>query len=234
MADEHNHDVGKAPIWLITFGDVVALLLTFFVMLYATTTIPSEKWDAIVGTMSDSLRFSQAGRAPNPRSDVSIPTISVQPALSTEYLTGILRDQLGADDILKDAIVRAQDDRVAITLRGGALFPPGSATLRNDAAEAVARMGAVLANISNQIEVRGHAGISVEEGVDFEENQRLSLRRAAAVTAALRATGYQRNIIVLGLGDSRFQHINPDLSDGLRRELARRVDIIVHATAEEQ
>ena len=85
-----------------------------------------------------------------------------------------------------------------------------------------------------KIEVRGHAGPSVQEGADFEENQRLSLQRAATVAIALRETGYQRNIIVLGLGDSRFRHINPDLSDELRRALARRVDIIIHATTEDQ
>ena len=91
-----------------------------------------------------------------------------------------------------------------------------------------------MANISNQIEVRGHAGPSAQEGADFEEYLRLSLRRAATVANALRKTGYQRNIIVLGLGESRFRHINPDLSDRLRGELARRVDIIVYATTEIQ
>lgn len=232
VADELNQRVERAPVWLITFGDVVALLLTFFVMLYATVKIPSEDWEAIVGTMSDSLRFSQSGMAPNPSSEVSIPIVLVQRALSTEYLTEIFRDQLGQDDILKNAVVRAQDDRMAITLRDGALFAPGSAALAGDAAKAVRRIGAALMNISNQVEVRGHAGASVKEGADFEEIQRLSLRRAATVANALRESGYQRNIIVLGLGDSRIQYINPNLGDALRRELARRVDIIIHATSE--
>jgi chemotaxis protein MotB len=232
VADEQKKNVTKAPIWLITFGDVVALMLTFFVMLYATAKIPSENWDAVVGTMSNSLRFSQSGRAPNPQSEYSIPIVSLPPALSTEYLAGILRDQLGQDDVLKDAIVRAQDNRVAITLGGGAMFAPGSVTLQDDTAEAIARIGAVLANIPNQVEVRGHAGPSEREGAIFEEIQRLSLQRAASVANALRETGYQPSIIVLGLGDSRIQHINPEVSDALRRALVRRVDIIIHATME--
>ena len=67
VTDEHNKNVEKAPVWLVTFGDIVALMLTFFVMLYSTAKIPSEKWDAVFGPMADSLRFSQSGLSPNPR-----------------------------------------------------------------------------------------------------------------------------------------------------------------------
>lgn len=231
---DQKEATGKAPIWLITFGDVVALLLTFFVMLFATTKIPSEKWESVAGTMSDSLRFSQAGRAPNPQTDQSITVVTLEEALPIEYLTGILSEHLGRDDILNKAIVRQRDSRVVISLFGEALFDTGGSTLNEGAREAVHRLGGILANIGNQLEIYGHADPTLEEGADFESNWTLSLTRASAVAAALRAAGYQRNIVVLGLGDSRYSHLNPTLSESRRGELARRVDIVIYETVEER
>jgi len=230
--DEPEHT--RAPIWLVTFGDVVALLLTFFVMLYATAKIPSENWDAVVGTLSKSLRFSPSGMAPNPQTNLSIPIVQVAPALSTDYLSNILRNQLKQDDLLNKAEVLSQDKRVAVTFTTGNMFAPGKATLDPEMQAAVSRLGGVFVNIPNQLEVRGHAGRSAAEGADFEANQKLSLERAETVAALLRKTGYQRNIIVLGLGDSRYKHLDPVLSSSRREALSRRVDFVIHASAENQ
>lgn len=232
--NDHEPERIRAPVWLVTFGDVVALMLTFFVMLYATATIPSEDWDAIVGTLSKSLRFSQSGMTPNPQSDLSVPIVQVPPALSTDYLSGILRDQLGQDDLLRDAIVLSQDNRIIVALTAAPMFAAGEAAMSAETREAVTRLGGIFLNIANQLEIRGHAGRTAEEGADYEANQRLSLRRSEAVAALLRETGYQRNIIVLGLGDSRFRHLDPELAAARRESLARRVDFVIHAVAENQ
>jgi chemotaxis protein MotB len=234
FGEDQKYEKGKTPIWLITFGDVVALLLTFFVMLFATTKIPSEKWESIAGTMSDSLQFPQAGRAPNPQTDQSIAVVTLEEALPIEYLTGILSEHLGQDEILNKAIVRQRDGRVVISLFGAALFDPGGSTLNEAARDAVHRLGGVLANIGNQLEIYGHADPTLEEGIDFESNWTLSLTRASTVAKALSAAGYQRNIVFLGLGDSRYSHLNPALSELRRSELARRVDIVIHETVEER
>lgn len=232
--EEEPQEPEKAPIWLVTFGDVTALLLTFFVMLFATSKIPSENWEAVVGTMSDSLRFSKAGRAPNPESAKAISVTDLKPALPTEYLVAVLRDTLSQDEILKGAIVRRQDSRVVISLFGEALFRPGSAELSEKARQSIFRLGGVIANVGNQLEVLGHAGPTAREGDDFDANWMLSLKRASAVANELEASGYQRNIIVLGLGDSRYSHLAETIDEARRLELARRVDLVLHGTAEER
>ena len=201
-------------------------------MLYATAKIPSEEWDAVVGTLSESLRFSQSGMTPNPQSETSVPIVEQRPALSTDYLSGILRDQLGQDEVLRDLVVRSQDNRVSVSFASGEMFAPGATVLNDNINEMMTRLGGVFLNISNQLEIRGHAGPSADEGADFESNQKLSLLRAEAVAAAIQDSGYERNIMVLGLGDSRYERLDPDLGEERRQVLARRVDFIIHAAAE--
>jgi len=38
--------------WMDTYGDMVTLLLTFFVMLYSMSSIVEEKWNALVSAFN--------------------------------------------------------------------------------------------------------------------------------------------------------------------------------------
>ena len=48
---------GGGANWMDTYGDMVTLLLCFFVLLYSMSSIDSAKWAAIV------MSFNQIGRA---------------------------------------------------------------------------------------------------------------------------------------------------------------------------
>lgn len=48
MARRKSSQGEKGGNWMDTYGDMVTLLLTFFVMLYASSTISQEKWQKIV------------------------------------------------------------------------------------------------------------------------------------------------------------------------------------------
>jgi len=62
---------------------------------------------------------------------------------------------------------------------------------------------------------------------------RLSLMRVDAVASELKRIGIQRNITVLGLGQSRYKHLDAGLAAERRSRLAHRVDIVIHPTKEE-
>jgi len=62
---------------------------------------------------------------------------------------------------------------------------------------------------------------------------RLSLIRAGAVANELKRIGIQRNITILGLGQSRYKHLDSGFTAERRSRLAHRVDIVIHPTKEE-
>jgi chemotaxis protein MotB len=55
MARKKNRDTGGGASWLETYSDMVTLLLTFFVMLYAMSTIDAQKYAAIIAAFSKDL-----------------------------------------------------------------------------------------------------------------------------------------------------------------------------------
>lgn len=42
-----KEEEGKKGAWMLTFTDLVSLMLTFFVMLFSMSTVQIDKWDAI-------------------------------------------------------------------------------------------------------------------------------------------------------------------------------------------
>jgi chemotaxis protein MotB len=50
-----NADASEgAPAWMNTYGDMVTLMLTFFVLLFSFSTINAKKWEALVQSFSGS------------------------------------------------------------------------------------------------------------------------------------------------------------------------------------
>lgn len=229
-APHHNDRGGKAPVWLLTFADVTALMLAFFIMLFATTEVPSEKWEAVMGPMKTLFRFDESGYSALPKSNHAVTSVDYDSALSIDYLANVLSENLNRDDVLKDTIVRVLDNRLVLSLPTNVLFAGGSAELEAGARDAVFRLGGVFQNIGNQIEIRGHADPSSQEGVTFESNWSLSLSRAVSVANVLKDSGYDGEFYVLGVGDSRYRHLSSRLSETRRVALSRRVDIIIYST----
>lgn len=52
MARRKSSDGGGGPNWLDTYADMVTLLLTFFVMLFAMSTVDATKWQTLVKAFS--------------------------------------------------------------------------------------------------------------------------------------------------------------------------------------
>jgi chemotaxis protein MotB len=49
---------GGAPPWMVTFGDMMSLLLTFFVLLFTYSTMDVEKYKALAGSIRNAFGFS--------------------------------------------------------------------------------------------------------------------------------------------------------------------------------
>ncbi|MCR5303749.1 MAG: flagellar motor protein MotB [Lachnospiraceae bacterium] len=62
MAKKKPEDPPKgAPLWVQTFGDLMNLLLCFFIMLYAMSDIDAEKYEAIAASMSSTFSIFSSG-----------------------------------------------------------------------------------------------------------------------------------------------------------------------------
>jgi chemotaxis protein MotB len=225
--------------WLITFADLAALLVTFFVMLFSMSSVEMARWNEVTEELSRYLNPALLQDSPGPGTMIELPVTAAAEGANLDYLSGVLEMQTAKDPALADAILRRSDDRIVVSFPGSLLFAPGKAELSDKGRMAIHRLGGLLRNLRNRIDVAGHSDPGAFEGEAQPEpgirgaTWELSLGRAYAVATALGNAGYPHRIQSYGYADSQFDDLPAEMSRERRKALARRVDIIVRLTVAE-
>ncbi|NVK17420.1 MAG: flagellar motor protein MotB [Methylocystaceae bacterium] len=220
---------GKTGAWMVTFTDLVSLMLTFFVMLFSMATVQIDKWDAITDSLSTTLNPTKTETVATATADYNISTVFRERAINLEYLQAVLQEKVVNDEVLGRSLIQLLDDRLLISLPGDLLFTQGSKNLSTRAAETMLKIGDVLRHVSNQIVITGHTDPQPASGQDYASNWELSLFRAIAVGNGLRKSGFSQEFLAYGYGDSGYDQL-PAIPKEKKDALARRVDIMVLQT----
>ncbi len=213
--------------WLLTFSDMVLLLLAFFVLLYAMRTPDIGRWQQLAKGLNRTQQPVALQTQQQPEALYAVKPAHRTPGMALGYLENLLNQHLADDAVLRDAAMTREDDRLILSLPSDLLFIPGSAEVSRAGVTALLALGNGLANLDNEVQVFGHADPTVQRGGPFRSNWDLSLARALAVARLLYASGYGRSITVQGLGDGRFAEVAPGLPAPERYALARRVDVVI-------
>jgi len=217
--------------WMITFSDLISLLLAFFVLLFSMYSVKFDRWQSTVDSLSEALNPKRADAvAPFP-SPFNIGKVSRKRIIDLDYLATLLQQSLKSDALLVESHIMRRADRLIVALPGDLLFDPGRAVLSERSRDAVFNLGGILRSLGNRIGVNGHSDPTQLNSPEYASNWELSLARAAAVANTLRRSGYEKDIVAYGFADGRYRDL-PPMNEAQRRALARRVDIVVFATAE--
>lgn len=218
--------------WMVTFTDLVALLLTFFVMIFAMSTVKVADWKSLTESLRRQLSSVVGTEVARPSMRLDVPAPERTLGTDLDYLAELLQGQLAEAPPLDQARIRRDSDRVYVSLPSDLLFGSGAYTLTDAAETAVFEIGGVLRNLSNGVAVVGHADPRKPQA-RYPSNWELSLLRSRAVAAALRQAGVDGAIRARGYGDARYHELPADLPTEKRQALARRVDIVIHEVVRE-
>lgn len=229
--------------WLITFADLAAVMVAFFVLLFSMAEVDSDKWEGATSAFDRQFRISEARVTPRPVESTNITQRVAEPALDLRYLERVIGDQLKEHEALHDVRMSVDDDRLALDFPGELIFANGRSGVNIAGRETLFVLGGMIANIDNKVAVVGHAAPGQTPGQTPEEapgqvadgaqyiDWELALVRAARVARALRSAGYDRPIELQGRSGSRFGGPAPvasdESSDEPRARPVRRIEIIV-------
>jgi chemotaxis protein MotB len=217
----------KSSAWLLTFTDLSALMLTFFVMLYAMSEPEPQVWSEIVTSMERELLNTFGPMESLGINDtVNLDKVSLNRALKLEYLLSILETHMEEDIANQNILISKKNDTLIVSLPETLLFGSGSATMNAAGETTIAALANALRRIRNRIEIVGHTdNVPLSNTATFPSNWELSLERAGIVAQALNHGGYVRPILIRGYGSVQFENINANFSEDIRKDFSRRVDI---------
>lgn len=217
-----------ASMWLISFTDVMALMLTFFVLLFAMSNPKKEDWEKFSENVQESFnRFY--GQAINRGAEdaVNIAKINFSQALDLRYLKALISNLIEKENSLKVARVIDNGDSLIVSLPQDLLFEVGQAEVKPQANKALFTLAGTLGRIKNRVEIVGHTDPRPVSGGTYPSNWELSLARAAHVAAVLENVGYEQPLTIRGQASGRYEDLPESISMAERLDLSRRVDIVI-------
>ena len=229
--DQTSPPFVQTPAWLLTFTDLTALLLAFFVMLLSMQQLEEETWQAITESLTRQLNPDEEKPVEAVEDDEGVEEVFLTQAANLDYLAALVTEKINDHPLLIRAHLSRLHDRLVLSLPGDLVFDPGQVTISEDGLAAAGALAEVLVLLGNRVEIAGHTDPDPVVTEQFPSNWELSLARATAMAAAIRRAGYTGTIAAFGLADSRFEDLSKTFTDAERAILARRVDIIIRQSA---
>ncbi len=224
---------GGRPIgtaWLVTFSDLVVLMLAFFVLLFSMSDFRADSFERLSRSLTGTFRTAPAVSSAPEGGPAGLAGALQPRGQDLGYLAGVLRTTFAADDRFSGAMVQWLDQRLVILLPADLLFAAGSATMATAARPVVDELAGLLGNLRNRVAVAGHTAPGGDTGgtgnAASADGWALSLARAAAVANGLYRAGYAADLQVWAHADTRADSL-AELSAAERARLARRVDLVV-------
>jgi len=233
---EAEEDAGTER-WLITYADMITLLLAFFIMMYAMSVVDLQKFEALAHAMGTAFGAgAPEGAAERPAGAGVLGRAQAlgeggsAPIVNRATLVNAIRAEVGQGlpPRLRESVeVVHSGGTVTIRMKAdGLTFAAGEATLTDDARRILEAIGPALQQAGAPILVEGHTcDLPISTG-RFPSNWELSAQRAGYVMAHLVRQGATppERIWAAGFADTRPLAPNTDEA-GRRRN--RRVDIVV-------
>ena len=217
-----------APEWMVTYGDMMTLLLCFFVIIVAMSEIKKEdRFRQVVESIRQAFGYEMSFEvAPGQRDPVNSLLRELERIIvpKNENREGDV-DEEGIDGrVQKVTDIR---DGIQIVVGGRISFDRFSAVLKPAAEERIARVAEKIRGHNTKIIVRGHATHEpLPEDSLYDNAMDLSYARARAVAETLMRNGVRAERIRLEANGDR-EPINARAYTEQRRAVNRRAEIIV-------
>jgi len=189
--------------WIVTFSDLMTLLLVFFILLFSISSLNKKKFESVLESIRISLNSKMS---PLALMEVLEVPERIDKNIKIDELTGITSRQESIEKDIKSYISRHRiqdnvsvsilDDKIVVQIRGTALFDSGDAVLKDSAEPVLNELVNVFEAYNDySINIKGHTDNLPISTLRYPSNWELS---------AIRATNVLRYFISKGINPSRL------------------------------
>ena len=230
-----------APDWIVTFTDLVSLLVAFFVLLMTFSSLNS--WDSfqvrgdLLG-MSGIITDSGGSSAVDPPEDDLMQAMDAVRGAThahsrpTDKLVENL-EEMGQkkDENHVEIDLSTVKDGIVIRFNDRATFAPGSVEVNSILTKALAQLGTTLENYRHMITVEGYTDNAFQATPEYPTPEALSFARAAAAADAMTRNSGMSPLMIQLAGLGMRNQLNENQSP-FERSLNRRVEVRIMALSQ--
>lgn len=231
---EKEEKVEGVPAWLVTFSDMMTLMLTFFVLLVSMSVLDERRklvvLGSIVGTFGVGSQSYEVLSQQDKKRSVEPGPIEMESTNDLEPLKELIWDSANEDlNFSSNQFVQI------FSIADDVLFEPGGATLKPEGKQLIETALPVFFSVQAPILLAGHtSSLREEEGTQYrvedrekpmDDSWRLSFQRVMSIYLFLLDAGMDPDLMrveAFGRFHPRFTELTPK-----GRRMNRRVDIIL-------
>ncbi len=245
-SEEEKHENSER--WLLTYSDMITLLLVLFIMMYTISKVDTDKFEALAYQLGitlgaevsvvqeagdtsdmDNDEWSGLGDSHTSKPEVSSPQAST--AAASQQVQGVksIQDQIQelVDEAGIETLVGIHTEQrgVVVSLKEALLFNSGSADVNKEGQEMLKKMSGIFTTVDNYISVEGSADNVPISSARYASNWELASQRAINVAKLLQSYGVDpARLSSTSYGE--YRPVAPNDSEE-NKERNRRVDIVI-------
>ena len=234
MARKKKAAKENAERWLLTYADLITLLMVFFVLLFAMSTTDKHKFQELAGSLQRAFNVSvlpgsQAASLANGLGTGGA-LISLGEQQDFKQIQQILQ-QVEQSTQVSPSQVSAQitSEGISVTVSGALLFYNGTNQIKPDGIVLLQKVAAYIATLNNQVRVEGHTDDIPVASAQYPTNWELSAARAVAVVRFFTEVEQITPDRLSAVGFGQYQSIVPNDTRAHRETNRRAVIVILYA-----
>lgn len=217
--------------WLVVFTDLVALMLTFFVMLFSMTNVSVGQWTHLIDTLSRTFNPAKTVKSKIPTAQFNISSEFRRQAKNLDYLNAVLGEKIKDDPLLSQSIMAGLEDRLVIALPGVLLFNERrAAVLSAEGRDLLFKLSGILRLLDNQVGINSYVAAGSHRDGTYKSEWELSLGRSVAVNNEFQRAGYPESMLSFGYGTAHTSYLKA-VPEAWQAAFADRVDIVVMSSS---
>jgi len=212
--------------WVMTYGDMMSLLLTFFVLIVSFSSMQETKFEQAANSLKEAFGVLSTPESIIEFNDPMVPKHNVK-SESTDVLFEVRGfEKMVLDEGLDDQIeVEVTGDGVMFRINAPFLFEIGGATLKQKSETVLRRLAKFVQKFPYPMQVEGHTDSQPMKSTRFPSNWDLSAARAVSVARYFQGLGIApERISATGRGEF---HPIADNATAKGRAKNRRVEVFL-------
>ncbi len=239
-----------APEWIVTYADLVTLLLTFFILLFSMAIIDKQKFEEVAFSLRSAFTHISSGEMFNENQGNTMISLTPfnegsklienetkedeaeQSASTEKNIEDVKAAKLDIEKLIEEMGLNEniklieEKDEIILRVDSLILFDSGNADLKASGMPVLEKIGLIMKNLKTDIFVQGHADDRPISTVVFPSNWELSTRRATNVVKYLVEKSDMEQKYLTATGNAEFKPIAPNDSE-YNRQKNRRIDIVI-------
>lgn len=229
---EGGHDTSGGMRWLLTYSDLITLLMAFFIVMYAMSQIDTAKYQALAKALGEALAGTnyiglEGETGPPAVSPPEAAEVNPAPQDALQELTQDMTNYFDTHGLKGKVTLFLSDQYLNVSFTGSVLFDLGKADFRPDALPVLKEVAGYLRRVPNYVGVAGSTDDLKIATAQFPSNWELSVTRATTVVRYLVEQEGLDPHRFLALGYGEYHPLFPNTSEENRRK-NRRIDIIIY------